>query len=143
VDVGAIVSRLSVIRQCVNALRAMQHLEYDAFAQDRLTLTSAEHELQIAIQAVLDIGLILLSEQPVRAPAEYREIFPRLAEAGILPREFGDRLAAMARFRNVLLHLYVDVDAVKVFEIIQQDLDDFDTFAKHVSDYLNIGVEDE
>ena len=74
-DVGAIVSRLSVIRQCVNALRAMQHLEYDAFAQDRLTLTSAEHELQIAIQAALDIGLILLSEQPVRAPAEYREIF--------------------------------------------------------------------
>jgi uncharacterized protein YutE (UPF0331/DUF86 family) len=143
VDVGAIVSRLSVIRQCVNALRAMQHLEYDAFAQDRLTLTSAEHELQIAIQAVLDIGLILLSEQPVRAPAEYREIFPRLAEAGILPREFGDRLAAMARFGNVLLHLYVDVDAVKVFEIIQQDLDDFDTFATHVSDYLNIGVEDE
>jgi uncharacterized protein YutE (UPF0331/DUF86 family) len=136
VDVGAVVSRLSLIRQCVSALRAMQHLEYDAFAQDRLTLTSAEHELQVAIQAALDIGLILLSEQPIRAPAEYREIFPRLAETGILPRAFGDRLAAMARFRNVLVHLYVAVDPAKVFEVIQQDLDDFDTFAKYVSDYL-------
>jgi uncharacterized protein YutE (UPF0331/DUF86 family) len=142
VDVGAVVSRLSVIRQCVSALRAMQHLEYDAFAQDRLTLTSAEHELQVAIQPALDIGLILLSEQAVRAPAEYREIFPRLAEAGVLPRDFGDHLAAMARFRNVLVHLYVEVDPVKVFNIIQQNLDDFDRFAKYVGDYLDTRVDD-
>lgn len=121
----------------------MQSLEYEAFAHDRLTLTSAEHELQVAIQAALDIGLILLSEQPVKAPAEYREIFPRLAEAGVLPREFGDRLAAMARFRNVLVHLYVEVDPVKVFEIVQQDLDDFDTFAKYIGDYLDARADDE
>jgi uncharacterized protein YutE (UPF0331/DUF86 family) len=42
----------------------------------------------------------------------------------------------MAKFRNVLVHLYLEVDLRKVYHYIQSDLDDFVLFAKYVSDYI-------
>lgn len=44
--------------------------------------------------------------------------------------------AAMAKFRNVLLHLYVEVDTTRVYHYIQSNLADFETFAHHVSTWL-------
>jgi uncharacterized protein YutE (UPF0331/DUF86 family) len=42
----------------------------------------------------------------------------------------------MAKFRNVLVHLYLAVDLRKVYHYIQSDLGDFVLFAKYVSDYI-------
>ena len=35
---------------------------------------------------------------------------------------------AMARFRNVLVHLYADVDEARVLAILRGSLDDLDAF---------------
>ncbi len=42
----------------------------------------------------------------------------------------------MAKFRNVLVHLYLEVDLHKVHEYILGNLNDFVMYAKYVGDYL-------
>jgi len=43
----------------------------------------------------------------------------------------------MARFRNLLVHLYWEVNNQRVYEILQKDLDDFDLFLEKLGKYLN------
>ena len=42
----------------------------------------------------------------------------------------------MASFRNVLVHMYVDVDPDRLFEYLHGDLDDFNTFPRCIGQYL-------
>ena len=43
----------------------------------------------------------------------------------------------MAKFRNVLVHLYLDVDRKLIYRYLQENLGDFETFARHVSEWLH------
>jgi len=50
----------------------------------------------------------------------------------------------MAKFRNVLVHLYLEVDRQRVYQYLQENLDDFETFARYVGEWLktHAGEED-
>jgi len=128
---------LSVIANCVNALRNLQSLSYDEFVRQHVLHASAERDFQVAIQAALDIGSIILAEQSVATPESYRGIFLKLAEMGVFPEDFAKKMARMAQFRNVLVHLYVEVDVRKVYDYLQHNLDDLEQFAHYVGKYLS------
>ena len=136
-DTTPIVARLSVIANCVNALQELQRLTYEEFAREHVLVGSAERDFQVAIQAALDVGAYLLAELSVQTPMDYKDIFPKLAEVGILPLDCVPRLVGMAKFRNVLVHLYLEVDLKKVYHYLQHDLDDLELFARYVSEYVS------
>ena len=127
---------MSVIANCVNALRELCPLTYDEFAHEHVFVGSAERDFQVAIQAALDIGSIILADQSVMLPKDYKDIFPALAEIGVLPADFAQKLVGMARFRNVLVHLYLEVDLQRVYRYLQENLEDFESFASYVSEWL-------
>lgn len=135
-DTTPIVARLNVITNCVNALIEFRNLSRRSFMESYITVTSAERNFQVAIQAALDIGGILLSEAGTDVPKEYRDIFPKVAEIGVLPGKLAQKMVGMAKFRNVLVHLYMEVDLDRLYDYLQNDLDDFVQFAQHVSEYL-------
>ncbi len=58
-------------------------------------------------------------------------MFKVLGEKGVLPEELADRLGAAARQRNLLVHLYMEIDDRAVFASLQW-LDDFRQFAAAV-----------
>jgi len=120
----------------VNALKKLRPLTYEEFAREHVLIGSAERDFQVAIQAALDIGSIILADQSTRLPGEYKDVFPALAEIGVLPADFAQKLVGMAKFRNVLVHLYLEVDLKRVYRYLQENLDDFEDFARYVSEWL-------
>jgi len=60
----------------------------------------------------------------------------RLAELDILPADFAARFRAIAGFRNVIVHGYLDVDVASVHRLLNERLDDFSEFAGRVDRYL-------
>jgi uncharacterized protein YutE (UPF0331/DUF86 family) len=120
----------------VNALRKLRPLTYEEFAREHILVGSAERDFQVAIQAALDIASIILADQAVKMPRDYKDLFPALAEIGVLPADFAQKLVGMAGFRNVLVHLYLEVDLQRVYRYLQENLDDFETFARYVSEWL-------
>jgi uncharacterized protein YutE (UPF0331/DUF86 family) len=61
-------------------------------------------------------------------PEEYAGCFSSLEKAGIIPTELSGRLQQMARFRNLLVHVYWKIDYVQVYEIISTRLADLRVF---------------
>lgn len=120
----------------MNALRTLKSLTYDEFARDYILTGAAERNFQVAIQAALDIASTILADCTVTLPQEYKDLFPALAEISVLPDDFARKLTGMAKFRNVLVHLYLEVDLRRLYQYLQQNLDDFETFARYVSEWL-------
>ena len=117
-------------------MKELQPLTYPEFAREHVLHGSAERDFQVAIQAALDIGAYVLADAGVPPPAEYQQVFREMGRIGILPQPFADKIVGLAKFRNVLVHLYLEVDLQKVFSYLQNDLGDFEEFAQHVSDYI-------
>ena len=135
-DTIPIAARLSVIARSVSALKELQRLSFDEFEADHILQSAAERDFQVAIQAALDIASIILASIGVDIPDTYAEIFAGLAEVGVIPADFAQRLVGMAKFRNVLVHMYLDVDLELMYRYIQNNLGDFESFARYVSEYL-------
>ena len=79
---------------------------------------------------------MIISSQGLRKPETYKEVIEILGEEGILPVRFAERFAEAAKFRNILVHMYAEVDVEMVYEILQNNLGDFDEFAKYIARYL-------
>jgi uncharacterized protein YutE (UPF0331/DUF86 family) len=114
----------------------MQEITLEEFVADDILHTAAEHYFQVAIQAALDIGGMLLAARSVKVPQGYADIFPALAEAGVLPKDFADELVGMAKLRNVLVHMYLQVDLGLMYSYLQNKVGDFERFVVYVGEFL-------
>jgi uncharacterized protein YutE (UPF0331/DUF86 family) len=84
-----------------------------------------EHTLQLAIQAALDVGSHIVSDERLGEPETSRDVFRLLGRAGYVPADLLGRLEQMAGFRNVVVHLYQTPHVRDVVENHLGDLLDF------------------
>jgi len=129
-------SRFEDIQQSLERLRQMAELSRSAFLADQDTVDVACYRLLVAIEAALQVCFHVSAQRLQRVPEAYAECFGLLGEAGILSEELSLKLQRMARFRNVLVHVYWDVDYDHVYEILQLHLDDLSAFVHAVGALL-------
>ncbi len=95
-----------------------------------------ERGLQLCAQNALDIATHIAAGSGLDAP-DYASAIDRLAELSVLPPDFARRLRAIAGFRNVLVHAYLQVDPQVVDAVLKHGLDDLDTFVQHIERWLS------
>ncbi|MCL6474162.1 MAG: DUF86 domain-containing protein [Firmicutes bacterium] len=74
------------------------------------------------------------------APSAYAECFASLHHRGILDASLAERLQAMARFRNLLVHRYWQVDDRQVLRIAREEVTDLLEFLRQVGEYLGESI---
>jgi uncharacterized protein YutE (UPF0331/DUF86 family) len=134
IDRAAIRRHLAALDHAVQQLRHHQGKTLSALRSDQDATWAVERGLQLCAQNVLEIATHIVASTGRDAP-DYASAFDALAELGVLPAEFAARIRGLAGFRNVVVHAYVDVDAHRVHELLNEHLDDFAVFAGHVQRY--------
>lgn len=127
---------LTNLKGYVEKLSTLAGLSREEFLADFTKVESAKHLFQVSVECCLDVGNHIIASERFRAPKSYVESFEILAEQKIIPEGFLPTLRQMVQFRNRLVHLYWEVDAEIIYEILQKNLGDFDTFTKHVLNYM-------
>ena len=84
--------------------------------------------MQVAVQICIDLGTQLVAEQSARPPSEYAEIFKILGEKGVVPSDLALRPGNATKQRNLIVHLYMEIDDRAVFASLAY-LDDLREFA--------------
>jgi uncharacterized protein YutE (UPF0331/DUF86 family) len=130
-DVHLIRKRLAFVQECVAEIR--RHADIAALERDPVQRRFVEHTLQIAIQAMLDVAFAVSADLVLGEPADNRQVFDRLAEAGWLTPELRDTCRRMVAFRNVVVHRYLQVDVRIVRSIVERDLKDLLAFVAAVA----------
>lgn len=121
-------------------LTEMGKLKREVFVQDVVLQGATERFLQLAIESCLNIGNRILSlyqfQKPFNPPQTYSDIIVSLKDIGIIDEDLCERLIMMAKFRNRLVHLYWEINPEKIFEIIQNNLEDFKQFETKIVAFL-------
>ena len=132
IDRELIAARVAKIRVELRHLARLETLSEAEFLASSTEQHAVERELQIVIEACLDIGHHVISREGLRRPADYREVFEVLREAGIIGTDLGRRLEEMASFRNRLVHGYLDIEPGRLYEIARKQLGDVEAFVASV-----------
>lgn len=90
-----------------------------------------ERLLELLVQVSADILSHLLAERKV-TPESYRATFELAARHDLVPGDLGPRLAEAAGLRNILVHMYEEIDYEIVAESIGPALEDFGRLANHL-----------
>lgn len=131
VDAERIGARLDRLEHLIERLEAVRARGEAAYLDDEALRAATERWLQLAEQVAIDVGAALVSEHSVPPPSDYAGIFTALAEAGVLGPDLAGSLADAARQRNLLVHVYLEVDDRKVFASLSR-VDDLRAFAAAV-----------
>lgn len=127
-DQKAIRERADIIRQNLIRLEEIRQTTWEDFQADYLKVEASKHLLQTAIEAMIDICAHFVARLRLNIPKDSAGLVRALEKAGLLPKEHADKYVHMVRFRNLLVHLYAEVDDRQVYDILQNNLDDFRTF---------------
>src|SRR3990172_2851485 len=79
---------------------------------------AAERNIQKIVEAVIDIGKMLVSQKALREPGSNREVFLVLQENDLFPAELLPVIDKMIGMRNILVHSYDRIDDEIVYGVV-------------------------
>lgn len=128
--------RFQDIQQSLERLDRIRTLPRDEFLADWDVLDVTCYRLLVAIEAALQICFHVSAQGLKRVPEEYAECFALLGEAGMISQDLSANLQRMARFRNMLVHVYWKVDYDQLYCVLQEHLTDLQAFVHAVGELL-------
>ncbi len=123
--------KLTYLRQLLNDL--------SPYKEASLVEVEAEHYklerlLELLVMAASDILHHLLAERGKTA-VSYKSAFQLAAKEGMIPHDLSERLQDAASMRNVLVHLYEEIDYEILHQSIPSALEDFAQFVAIFTNY--------
>jgi len=130
--------KIRSMKKCVDFLRSYQLAPVKKLEEDYELKSAIERNFQLAIESALDIGEIVISAESFEKPEDYRSVILILGKHNIIPPDFAERFARAVGLRNILVHMYEEVDMGKLHDYMQNNLVDFDEYVKHIARYLEM-----
>ncbi len=128
--------RLGKIEEYLAILKKLKSYPREQFLADPEKYGSAERFLQLAIEALNDIGGHLISDLNLGVVNAASDIPRLLCEKGYFDDDLRETWIRMIGFRNVLVHDYLDVDRQLVHEVLQNKLPDVQALARVFAQFL-------
>ena len=131
-----IISHIRELSESLEDWRRYQSISIEELRMDRDKRNMVLHALLISIQSAIDIATYVIAENGLKKPSTYRETFEILEEAQIISEDLANDLSDLAGFRNVLVHIYWELDLDVVYGILRNDLKVLMAFKKIVKELL-------
>lgn len=122
-----LLNKSTTIDRCLKRIRE----DYQDDFQTNLTKQDAVIlNIERACQAAIDMTTHVIRIKKLGVPQSHRDAFEKLEKEGFISAELSDNLKAMAGFRNIAVHDYSNLNLDVVINIIDNHLQDLQTFAK-------------
>jgi uncharacterized protein YutE (UPF0331/DUF86 family) len=128
--------RAREIRESIQKVQQYVAVPDDEFFADERNLYTVEHLLLVAIEAAASLCNHILAKTASQAPVSYGECFEGLRLVHKLDDQLAGRLIRMARFRNLLVHRYWEIDSGKVLAYARECQADFEAYLKAISEIM-------
>ena len=116
IDKESIQERLDKLSDVIRLLEQYKNVPRGDFFADFTINSAAQFNLVLGIEIIVDIGAHILSEAFQIRAGEYREIILALGTYAVVPESFAKEQSDMARFRNLIIHQYSDIDMRQIYD---------------------------
>lgn len=136
-----ILEYLGNIERQIEDIKSISVPNKDFFLERKnsIQIKAIKYSLACAIQDVIRICAHIATALSLWKVRESEaEAILALSEAGIIPKEFAEKIKGMPSFRNRIIHDYLpnEFDAMKLYENLQR-LNDFKEFSKYILNWID------
>ncbi|MDX9785241.1 MAG: DUF86 domain-containing protein [Desulfobacterales bacterium] len=128
VDETLILRKLSELEEYLRQIQEFKYISISQYRKDWKIQRIIERTLQMMIETCADIASHIISDKKYRIPNSYVETFEVLYDNKLINKNLFETMKKMAKFRNVVVHHYDNVDAEIVVAILKKNLTDFTTY---------------
>ena len=134
--------KLQLIAEDLLRLSEFRNDTYEALTGDAVRLAAVERILERMVLRAIDVnehivGALATGAEERSTRLSYADTFRRLADHGVYPRDFAERIARSAGLRNVLVHEYNDVDHRIVHGAIATALEQYAAYVEAVRAFVD------
>lgn len=104
--------------------------------QNLMFTDATKHRMQIAVEMVINIAEHIVSGLNLGMPEYARDLFHLLVKVNIITEDLAEKLGKSVGLRNVLVHMYLDVDLDILADSASIGLNDLRAFVKAVNEFL-------
>ena len=135
-DKDRITDFLRLISADLRDLRDKAQIDMEIYLSTRDLQAVVERRLQTAIESCINIGNHLIARLGLRTPQDYGDVFRILGEYQILTIPLTEQIMDMARFRNLLVHVYWEIDHRRVYDSLPDRLETLETFVLSIIQWI-------
>ena len=128
VDEALILRKLSQLDEYYKQIKEYENINITDYSSDWKVQRIVERTLQMMIETCVDIAGHIISDKGYRTPKSYADTFKVMYEENIVDGTLFSALEKMAKFRNIVVHSYDDIDAEIVVGILKKNVQDFIAF---------------
>lgn len=104
--------------------------------ESEVKLGNVKYQFIVAIESCIDICTHLAARLYLQAPESYAGCFDLLREGKVIEERLAGHMGDLAKFRNILVHRYWEVDDHRVIEKLKNDLSYLDEFLRRMSAFV-------
>lgn len=124
-------------KKALTVLKSYAALPVEEIINDPVKLDRIKYNFIVAIQSIIDMCYHIIAKKGDYVPEDYADCFKFLAKLGVIDEDFAKRLAQMAKFRNLLVHLYWEVNSKRVCQILKENITNFEEFLSCLKRFLS------
>jgi uncharacterized protein YutE (UPF0331/DUF86 family) len=130
--------KLKMIAEDLDYLKEFHSYSLDDLAKEFIKLAAVERLLERIIIRAVDINnhLIVETGKGIEKIRGYADTFLCLADFKIYSQNIAKKLAKDAKFRNVLVHEYNNVDKNLIHKKIKEIINDFNKYSNYILEFL-------
>ncbi len=128
--------RLDKILTSIEVLKKTSDLSIEDFLKDRIIQLATERSLQIAAQSVIDISTHLVAHNHWGTPKSYKDSVDIISKNGVIDSRLAARLIDLVKLRNVIIHVYLEIDPKIVHKSAKYSVDDLKKFIEAIRKIL-------
>lgn len=132
VDTERVLTLIGGARNAIGELKRYNGITENEILSSQDRLGNIKYQWVILIEACIDICNHFSARLYGKAPESYAGCFRILHEVNVIDKSLSDQMAELARFRNVLVHLYWEVDNRRVVQHTKSRLDIVERYLKEL-----------
>lgn len=113
-------ARIDRFWTAVKRLHEICGVELTIFVGDKNLVDAGERNLQVAIEAVIDVGEALIASKGWMTPKSYRDVGRILIENRVIDETLGQAFGKRIKLRSILIHNYIYLASEDVYNNIRE-----------------------
>lgn len=138
-----LVKHISFLEKELDEYQKFQSLSWKDYNEDRDKRRNIERWIENIVTSSVDIARIILAAEEKILPDTYKELVITLSLIPGFENETMKKLAEWVRFRNIIVHEYLDIKWKSINKFIQETEAIYREFLNSVKSYLNEKLEQE
>ena len=130
--------KISRLLKNLNFLKKIQKENINDFLGNFAHILASKQAIYESVQICIDLAFHICAFNKFSEPSTYRNVFRILNQNEIIDKELSEKMEQWAGLRNLIAHVYGDVDEQKIFNIIKTDLGDFEKFIAKIAELEEI-----